>query len=331
MDSTSVYRNFVMSGGVRGVLDMLSELEGLINFKLLAQKMLVSGGPVSKICAFGTILLFLMLLIKAIQILIDKGFEFRFSDYIGLIGKTMLIWLFFGLLYPKVCLFAIEFSESMTNIIDLSGVRVELRKIIYSMQFAQMQEEKTDLWGRVVGKLYSILNLGAGVILETVVTVVMLLFLGLVFMFVNIGPFILLIALFMGPICMSMSLVFPSIGRSWANLLLGGVFLAFTTMLGLMVLVDSGMLSLGSYAMTIGQSFQILAFVIMGCAYLTFVPFLLGQLFSSSAFNFIGRVMGWLYGATVLLTPMVIMSEVLNYTVGESFSAKKNMVGRSKK
>jgi len=336
MNDESVWDNFVINGDVIGVLDALSSLRSMLNFEFIASTMLAEGGPVSKVCDFGAILLFLMLLIKCVQTLIDKGFEFNFSDYVGLLGKTFIIYIFFCLMYRDVCWLGVKFAESMTDIIDLSSFRTSLRNLVACMQMPPLAGDddwnlnKWDYGGRAVGYILNKVSILKTGLIGLVNTILMLLFLSLVLVYLTIGPFILLLALFMGPICMAMSLVFSGIGRSWANLFLGGVFFSFVTMLGLMVLVSSGFLALYTYSITMNQVFQVTAYVILGCTYLTLVPFMIGQLFNCSAFSFVGRMLGWLYGLTWFLSPLVIMSELANSAVGDRFSAKSSGSGKKK-
>jgi len=106
---------------------------------------------------------------------------------------------------------------------------------------------------------------------------------------------------------------------------LASMFFSFVTTIGFAAIAHSGLFEVVSGSLLYVQHFQALAFLLLILVYLTLVPFILSQIFHCSAFNFLGRALGWLYCVTVVLSPLVIVSEIMNATVGGSFKKGNNM------
>jgi len=313
-----------MSEELLKLLENLSTLEGVGD--TMGFWGVIGAKLVSAMCRIGIYITFITTTGAILQ-KFATSLSFNLRDYWLVLGKSAMVAIFFCILYPQICETLAQLSTTLNENLAADSIkdfRVQFRKFLYTLQVPPATEDASWVkraWRWIGNHLFNkmtffspgttVLNLCLGIATQIVIL--------FVFLFMSVGSYFLIFALCLGPIAMSLWILFPDIARGWANMLIAGLLFSLVTTLGFAIIANSGLFDMVSSAFLYAQQFQALAFLVLILVYLTLVPFIMAQIFSSSAFNFLGRVCGWLYSYTFILAPLVVLSETMNWVVGGSF------------
>jgi len=321
-----------LSAGILDILDELSTLDGVGDAAGFWSR--VGGKMVGGMCMIGIYVTFITTCGALLQ-KFTTSLSFNLRDYWVIFAKAGLVVIFFCLLYPAIC----EMITSLASVLNESMVegsmkdfRAQFRKFLYTMQTPPASDGAgiaTRAWRGIANLFNKLTFLGARTeLLNMFLVVACQIVLLFVFLFLSVGPFFLIFALSLGPVVMGLWILFPDIARGWANMVIASLFFSLATVIGFGAIASSGLFEFVSGSMLYMQHFQAVAFLILVLVYLTLVPFIMAQLFNCSAFNFLGRALGWLYSVTWVLAPLVILSEIMNAVVGGSFVKGKMKLGK---
>jgi hypothetical protein len=137
------------------------------------------------------------------------------------------------------------------------------------------------------------------------------------FAVLSIGPVVFCMAVLLGPLMLSFSILLPALARQWFAFFISSIFISSITTIALMAIADSGVLQIAA-DYSFGNS-QIIALVMVLCAIvaLTFVPMAVMQLFGVRFYGFISAVFGFVvsaFGLVPLGISMVLSSKSTNVT-----------------
>jgi len=312
-------------------LDRLSSLSGLLDVDIIWLSINRSSGIITAMCIVGALLTFGVTCAGVLQAFYRKG-EFRARDHYSLFFRAGIVLVFFCASYPMFAQWVVELSSTLNEYVagdSLRSFRSQLRSLFFAFQGPP--ESGGFIRGalRFIGNLLSLLTMMSGPIVPLMLMIAMQLLLAFVFLVMSVGPFFLIIALLMGPVCMAISLVFPNVGYSWVRLLLSGMFFPLFVSVGIAAISNAGALTLASEFVGANQQIMALVMIVFVLTFLTLMPFVISQIFQVTAYSFLGGFLGWVFGLTVVLSPVVILSTFLRFTVNNDLKKIATMAASS--
>lgn len=298
-------------------LDRLSSLSGLLDIDLIWLAINRNSGIVGSMCVIGALLTFGMTCAAVLRVFYRSG-EFHAREHYSLFFRAGLVLIFFCISYPLLAQWVTGLSSTLNEYVagdSLRAFRSQLRSLFFSFQGPP--ESGGFIRGaiRFIGNILSLLTMMTVPIVPLMLMIAMQLLLAFVFIIMSVGPFFLIIALLMGPICMPLSLMFPNIGYCWVRLLLSGMFFPLFVSVGIVAISNAGALTMASEFVGANQQLMALLMILFALTFLTLIPFVISQIFQVTAYSFLGSFMGWIFSLTVVLSPVAILSTFLHYTV----------------
>ena len=307
-----------LSEEVVDVLERLSSLDSLLPTEDLV-------GLITKFQNVGTLLIFMTMVIAFFRKWISRGFEFKWGDYIGLFSKSVLILMFFGIGFSETADWLFKISNSLTDFgmeEVVNSFRASMRKFLYTAVTPDIEQSVgSEIVNTFVNSLLAVT--GVAYVLKGIVMILMMLVVGFIMLYMSIGQYFVIMAIMMGPLCMALSIIMPSMARSWLNFLLGSMFFALVTSIVILSINEMEILGTAATGLYFARFVGVLLMLTLVLVYLVMVPFLINQIFGVTAFGFVGRICGWIYGLTIFLAPIAFMTEILSLTMSSDIAKAK--------
>lgn len=291
-----------MNKDLLNALDTLSKLNPLIDFNTV---WVLVGSYVDPICGISLAMTFAFMLIDLLMGLLRGQKPFTWASASQTIVRALLIGAFFGI--PQVyrgwtALFTdmVSYFTQALSTDSFISFQAHFRAYLYGVQNTASES---------VGASVKFLNP-----LNWVVTYVNQFVIGAYYFLETIGPVMMLMCLFLGPLCAAFSIILPGVGRNWVSFFLSALFFNAIVGIAMITIGDTGLLQIVS-----GFSFvnsQIVALIILFTILIFFaiVPITIATIFGVHFYGFISNIFGVTLGAMGLL-PLAIQSIGLSRVV----------------
>ena len=278
-----------MNNELLNELDKLSRLAPLLDFDNLWP---VISPSLSSICRISLAMTFFFILLNFLTNLVHHDKPISFYSVSNVLVKGILIAIFFGIspIYQGWTGLFIKLFGSINQAFasdSFINFQANFRAYLYGVQNTVSDS---------VSPSFKYLNP-----LNWIVSYINQFIIVSYYFLISVGPCFMLFSIFLGPLCGSLSLFFPSIGRNWATFFASSIFFSAIVGIGLVVIGDSGLLKIVS-----GFSFvnsQIVAIIILFTVlfFFSMVPIVVSMIFGVQFYSFISKIFGITYGAMGLL------------------------------
>jgi len=307
-----------ITGEILNRLDSFTSLTSLLDIERIWNNVLNNTNLVRELGIFCCALAFTMLCVAIIQSIIRSG-TYRPSDHYVLIAKTILVSMFFGVFYSTITApFIIDVTVALNDHFAGGAVREfrsQLRALFFSYQALPEDAGIIKKVVRFISNIFTLVKYFSAPVDVAMLVIAMQMLIAFIFLIMSIGPFFVFVALLMGPICMGLSIAFPSIAYSWLRFLLSAVFFSMIVAVGIMAISTTGTITMATTYIGASQQLMAVIMVLFVLVFLSMVPFVIAQIFSVRAYSFLGTFLGWLYGLSGVFLPVTCLTTALKYTV----------------
>lgn len=302
-----------MNNDLLNELDKFSRLAPLLDFDSLWS---VISPALSSICRISLAMTFFFMLLNFLATLVHHDKPISFYSVSNVLVKGFLIAIFFGIspIYQGWTGLFIKLFGSINQAFasdSFINFQANFRSYLYGVQNTVTDSVSPSL------KYLNPLNWIVSYINQFIIVAY--------YFLISLGPCFMLFSIFIGPVCGSLSLFFPSVGRNWASFFASSIFFSAIVGIGLTVIGDSGLLKIVS-----GFSFvnsQIVAVIILFTVlfFFSIVPIIVSMIFGVHFYSFISKIFGITLGAMGLL-PLAISAVASSSMVQKAIqNATKNI------
>jgi len=308
-------------------LDELSMFRSLLDVDMIWHN-IVRINLVRELSTIGVSLAFVMFCAALLQSFYRTG-SFRMTEHYGLYLRTVLVMLFFGVLYSSVTSqfivnVAVALNEQLAGE-ALREFRSQLRGLLFTYQALPEDVGFVRKALRFIGNILTLVTFSTSPIIPVMLVILMQMLIAFIFLIMSIGPFFLVVALLMGPICMALSIAYPYIGYSWLRFLMSAIFFSLIVSIGIITISTTGTVVMATEYVGSSQQFMAIVMVLFVLVFLSMVPFVIAQLFMVRVYSFLGTILGWFWGLSVVFAPVMYLTTALKYTVDANIGS----IGRS--
>jgi hypothetical protein len=240
-------------------LHYLSKLKSLLDLDSLYRILLYNG--VINISKMYCMLFSFLILCISIVIIIKKH-GLKKSVLKEIISKNItgiIVVIVFGVMYNQIVKVLFEFYD--TNMKAVHGM-MEIGEVQFRMFLYGIQKSPQD-FANVPVKTGNIINFLLSIISNTVLTMY---YIVLIF-----GPFLFIVSIFFGPICMSLATIFKEIRYNWLRILIASFLSNFTVAIGFNLIGNYGILQATSNFAFVNTQLISLALMFIVLLYLVFI------------------------------------------------------------